>query len=182
MPKKPPHPALCADTLGRPAPDPAEVQDPSVQHDELMNLAAIAAHQLKSPLHSIQTSLNLLMGGFVGPIPANQRELLDNANRSALRGSNLVSDLLRLRGLDVLRVDDLVPVNVVDALRTAVERVRDTTEAKRIELSETLELDDPALGWVLAEPSVVQEVLFVLLDNAAKYTPNAGRVRVRVFV
>ena len=150
--------------------------------DELLKLAVIAAHQLKSPLHSIQTSLNLLMGGFVGPIPANQRELLENANKSALRGSNLVSDLLRLRGLDVLSTDDLVPVNVVDTLRTAADRVRDASDAKRIELSELIELDDPALGWVLAEPSVVQEVLFVLLENAVKYTPNAGRVRVRVFV
>jgi NADPH-dependent 2,4-dienoyl-CoA reductase/sulfur reductase-like enzyme/signal transduction histidine kinase/rhodanese-related sulfurtransferase len=176
----------CADTLGSTSSEHATSPAPSESarevRDELLKLAVIAAHQLKSPLHSIQTSLNLLMGGFVGPIPANQRELLDNANRSALRGSNLVSDLLRLRGLDVLRVDDLVPVNVVDALRTAVERVRDTTEAKRIELTETLELEDPALGWVLAEPSVVQEVLFVLLENAAKYTPNAGRVRIRVFV
>jgi NADPH-dependent 2,4-dienoyl-CoA reductase/sulfur reductase-like enzyme/rhodanese-related sulfurtransferase/nitrogen-specific signal transduction histidine kinase len=176
----------CADTQSSPA---LETAAPTATggsarevRDELLKLAVIAAHQLKSPLHSIQTSLNLLMGGFVGPIPANQRELLDNANRSAMRGSNLVSDLLRLRGLDVLSVDDLVPVNVVDALRTALERVRDSTEAKRIELSEALELNDPTLGWVLAEPSVVQEVLFVLLENAVKYTPNAGRVRVRVFV
>ena len=176
-----------ADSLSSPArqdaaPAPVAADHAREVRDELLKLAVIAAHQLKSPLHSIQTSLNLLMGGFVGPIPANQRELLDNANRSAMRGSNLVSDLLRLRGLDVLSADDLVPVNVVDALRTAVERVRDTTEAKRIELSEALDLDDPALGWVLAEPSVVQEVLFVLLENAVKYTPNAGRVRVRIFV
>ena len=150
--------------------------------DELLKLAVIAAHQLKSPLHSIQTSLNLLMGGFVGPIPANQRALLDNANRSASRGSNLVSDLLRLRGLDVLSADDLVPVNVVDALRTAVERVRDAADEKRIELSEAITLEEPDMGWVLAEPSVVQEVLFVLLENAVKYTPNAGRVCIRVFV
>ncbi len=176
---------LYADTLDSPGKEdrgPQPAASAKELRAELLELAVIAAHQLKSPLHSIQTSLNLLMGGFVGPIPANQRELLENANRSALRGSNLVSDLLRLRGLDVLSADDLVPVNVVDALRTAVERVRDVSEAKRIELSEVLDLDDPALGWVLAEPSVVQEVLFVILENAVKYTPNAGRVRVRVFV
>jgi len=149
--------------------------------DELMKLAVIAAHQLKSPLNSIQTSLNLLMGGFVGPIPANQRELLDHANQSAMRGSNLVSDLLRLRGLDVLSADDLVPVNLTDTLRTAIERVRDASDAKDIELSELIELEDHALGWVRAEPSVVQEILFVLLDNAVKYTPNSGRVKVRIY-
>ncbi len=186
MTTPPAKPPACADTLTAPAVQPEEAgtsQPTAAQEvrDELLKLAVIAAHQLKSPLNSIQTSLSLLTGGFVGPIPANQRELLDNAVRSAARGSDLVSDLLRLRGLDVLTAEDLVPVNVVDALRTALERIRDAVEAKRVVLSDALDLSFPDSGWVLAEQSLVQEVLFVLLENAVKYTPEGGHVSVRLF-
>ena len=150
--------------------------------DELLKLSVIAAHQLKSPLNSITTTLSLLIGGFAGPMAANQRELLKNASKSATRGAELVSDLLRLRGLDVLTVENMVPVNAVDCLHIALDRVRDGAHAGQLELVDLLELDDPDQGWLLAEPGVVQEILYVVVENAVKYTPPGGRVTVRMFV
>jgi NADPH-dependent 2,4-dienoyl-CoA reductase/sulfur reductase-like enzyme/signal transduction histidine kinase/rhodanese-related sulfurtransferase len=178
--------ALFADTLLNVGEDTGQEAAPSTElqavRDELVKLATIAAHQLKSPLNSITTTLSLLSGGFAGPVPANQRELLEAASRSATRGTELVSDLLRLRGLDVLSVEDLVPVNAIDSLHIALERVRDTAKAGQVELLDTVQIDDSDLGWVVAEAGVVQEVLYVLLENAVKYTPTGGRVRVRLYV
>lgn len=150
--------------------------------DELVKLSVIAAHQLKSPLNSITTTLSLLIGGFAGPVAANQRQLLKNASKSATRGAELVSDLLRLRGLDVLTAENMVPVNAIDCLHIALDRVRDPAHAGQVELVELLEFSDPAQAWLLAEPGVVREVLFVLIENAVKYTPPGGRVTVRMFV
>jgi NADPH-dependent 2,4-dienoyl-CoA reductase/sulfur reductase-like enzyme/signal transduction histidine kinase/rhodanese-related sulfurtransferase len=159
-----------------------EVRAAREVRDELVNLAVIAAHQLKSPLNSITTTLSLLIGGYAGPLEESQRELLRNATRSASRGTDLVSDLLRLRGLDVLTVENMVPVNAIDCLRIAVDRVRDAAQAGRVELVDTLRIENPAQAWLRAEPGVVQEVLYVLLDNAVKYTPEGGTVEVRLFV
>jgi NADPH-dependent 2,4-dienoyl-CoA reductase/sulfur reductase-like enzyme/signal transduction histidine kinase/rhodanese-related sulfurtransferase len=148
--------------------------------DELMRLAVIAAHQLKSPLASIQTSLNLLIGGFVGPITPSQRELLENATRSANRGTDLVSDLLRLRSLDVLDPDDLVAVNLRDCLLAATERVREVAHSSKIHLDSSVELRNPDNAWTVADATVVQEVVHVLVDNAVKYTPSGGIISVRL--
>jgi len=149
--------------------------------DELVQLAVVAAHQLKSPLNSINTTLSLLIGGFAGPVAANQRELLKSASKSATRGAELVSDLLRLRGLDVLTAENMVPVNTIECLHIALDRMRDPAHATQVDLVELLEVEDPDRVWLLAEPGVVREVLFVLVDNAVKYTPPGGRVTVRLF-
>jgi NADPH-dependent 2,4-dienoyl-CoA reductase/sulfur reductase-like enzyme/rhodanese-related sulfurtransferase len=149
---------------------------------ELMKLAVIAAHQLKSPLASIKTTLNLLLGGFMGPMPPEQRDLLERASHSAQQGAELVSDLMRLRGLDVVRSDDLVPVNLAEAFRTALDRARDPAGEKEIEIGDAIELEDADRGWVLADARILREVLFVLIENAVKYTPNGGRVSARLLV
>jgi NADPH-dependent 2,4-dienoyl-CoA reductase/sulfur reductase-like enzyme/signal transduction histidine kinase/rhodanese-related sulfurtransferase len=177
---------LYADTLewGDASAGPRAAQAPAQAaeelRDELMKLAVIAAHQLKSPLSSIQTTLNLLLGGFVGPMPANQRELLESASRSAHQGGELVGDLLRLRGLDVVNSEDLLPVNMVEVFRTSLDRVRDQAKEKQIDISDSVDLKDKDLAWVLADSRVLREVLFVLLENAVKYTPQGGRVTARL--
>jgi len=151
--------------------------------EELVKLAVIAAHQLKSPLASIQTTLSLLIGGFAGPLAANQKALLENATKSATRGTELVADLLRLRGLDVVSAEDMVPVSVLDALHVGLERIRDPAEGEQVDVTESIELDGlDEHCWVMAEQGVLQEVLAVLLENAVKYTPARGRVAVRMFV
>ncbi len=171
-----------ADTLEWGSGQPAQELPRSSEEvrDELMKLAVIAAHQLKSPLSSIKTTLNLLLGGFVGPMPPEQRDLLERASHSAQQGAELVSDLLRLRGLDVVRSDDLIPVSLAETFRSALDRARDPAGAKQIELEDHIELEDTDRSWVLADARVLREALFVLFENAVKYTPQSGRVTVRL--
>lgn len=141
-----------------------------------MRLAVIVAHQLKSPMASVQSIHNLLLGGFVGPVTPKQKDLLERANASCARGALLIADLLRLRTLDGFSQDDLVPYNLASVLRNVLDRVRPLAEARKIHLVDRVTLDDPELCWVLADPATIGEIFYVVLENAVKYTPPDGRV------
>ncbi len=150
------------------------------ERERVLRLAALAAHQLRSPLNTIQTVLSTLAGGFLGPVEPRQREFLEKASRSAVHSLQLVSDLLRLRNLDELGPDDLVPLDPVPVLESAVERVRESAYAKGVELRVHLAIRDRWAARVRGDAAILQEVVYVLLDNAVKYTPSGGTVTVRL--
>lgn len=75
------------------------------QRDELLRLASVVAHQLKSPLSSVESVLATLLGGLAGPLEPRQRRLLEKALERCSTGVHLVRNLLRLRAVD--RLDEL---------------------------------------------------------------------------
>lgn len=158
-------------------------EDPSSEErDDLLRLASLAAHQLRSPLNAVQTLLSTVIGGFVGPVDPRQRQLLEKAVASCSSGIHLVADLMKLRTLEEVSSDRLLPVNLATALDSVVERVAEAARQKQIEITEEVELAEPgAEGWMRGDPGTVEEIAYVLLDNAVKYTPPGGRVVIRLF-
>ncbi|MDQ7088675.1 MAG: FAD-dependent oxidoreductase [Acidobacteriota bacterium] len=151
-------------------------EGPERDREDLLRLASLAAHQLRSPLNSIQTLLSTVIGGFVGPVDPRQRQLLEKAVASCGDGIHLVADLMRLRSLEDLSAESLAPVNLLSILESVRERVSEPAREKEIELCDKVEVADPADAWVRGDPGAVEEILFVLADNAVKYTPRGGRV------
>jgi NADPH-dependent 2,4-dienoyl-CoA reductase/sulfur reductase-like enzyme/rhodanese-related sulfurtransferase/nitrogen-specific signal transduction histidine kinase len=149
---------------------------------ELLQLASIAAHQLKSPLNTIHTVLATIVGGFLGPIDPRQRQLLEKAAQSCTSSMKLVTDLLRLRSLDELRAENLVPVNLATVFETALDRLRDAAQTKGVDLRDHEDVQALRLAWIRGDAGVLAEVFHVLLDNAIKYTPQGGTVSARLFV
>lgn len=173
--------ATAIDDAERPdSAEPGPGSSAGAERERVLQLAAIAAHQLRSPLNTIQTVLATVAGGFLGPVEPRQREFLEKASRSAVQSLQLVSDLLRLRNLDDLGADDLVPLDPVPVLESAIERVRDAAYAKGVELTVRVEVRERSAARILGEAAMLQEIAYVLLDNAVKYTPSSGTVSVRI--
>ena len=165
------------DSAQRP-PEGSKRDEPESEREDLLRLASLAAHQLRSPLDSIQTLLSTVIGGFVGPVDPRQRQLLEKAVASCGDGIHLVADLMRLRSVEDLSDEALQPVNMLSILESVRERIAEPAREKEIEVSESVDLADPrADAWVRGDPGAVEEILFVLADNAVKYTPPGGRVR-----
>jgi signal transduction histidine kinase/ActR/RegA family two-component response regulator len=135
---------------------------------------ATLAHELRNPLAPISNSLDLLhMAGHDPAVVVRAREVMERQVTHLVR---LVDDLLELsritRGRIELRVE---PVVLADAIHSAVETSRPLIEAGGHSLTIAL----PAEPLLLqADPVRLAQVFANLLNNAARYTPEPGHIRI----
>ncbi len=137
-----------------------------------------ASHELKTPLATMKILLENLI--YQPDMPAELRaEFMQDMNHEIDRLSGIITDLLTLTQMDshqsALKPDsvDLSALceETIHALRPAAEKARLTLQ------------DDIAPDITLtADESKLSQVVYNLIDNAVKYTPEGGRVDVRLAV
>jgi NADPH-dependent 2,4-dienoyl-CoA reductase/sulfur reductase-like enzyme/rhodanese-related sulfurtransferase len=150
------------------------------ERDELLRLASVVAHQLKSPLSSVQNVLTTVLGGFAGPLETRQRWLLEKALERCSKGAHLVRDLMRLRAVDRLDDEMLGPVNLVAAFTAAVDEIKHAVRDQELQLQSSIDVPEADDAWIHGDAALVREIFGVLLDNAVKYTPKQGRITARL--
>jgi PAS domain S-box-containing protein len=137
---------------------------------------AMVSHELRSPLNAILGYTRMLRSGPVDRDTINKVTAI--VERSAKAQLQIIEDLLDSARIVAgkLRIEpgliDLVPV-----LETALDTVRTAAEAKRITLVANFGLaPEEALG----DPTRLQQIVWNLLTNAVKFTPEGGRVELRM--
>jgi PAS domain S-box-containing protein len=133
---------------------------------------ATLAHELRNPLAPIRNGLRILRttnGG--GAATVSLHEMLERQTNHLVR---LVDDLMEVarvtRGRIELRKE---PVDLNELLRSAVETSRPLIEAAQHELTVSV---SPEPLTVSADPVRLVQVIANLLNNAAKYTNEGGRI------
>lgn len=139
---------------------------------------SIASHQLRTPATAVKQYIGLLLDGFAGDMPDNQRQLLDRAYESNERQLRIVSDLLKVAQLDAGKVSlkyRAVKINalIADILRGQKE-VFDSRNQKV-----TLNLL-PKETTIHADQDRVRMVFENIIDNASKYSEEGTSVTVDI--
>jgi len=138
---------------------------------------ANASWELDKPLFSINERLNTLLPLIPEDLP-EVRQIITSIHREVKRLCLLVSDMLDLSKLDIQEKASIYYERgvVKDILESAVKMVRQHAEGKTIGLE--LEIEKlPEKTTALWEKGRVLQALFNVLDNAVKYTPAGGRIR-----
>jgi two-component system phosphate regulon sensor histidine kinase PhoR len=137
---------------------------------------ANASHELKTPLSVIKVNVETLLDGAMED-EQHRVGFLEQIARQSDRLHALILDLLSLARIESGdQVLDFQPVALEGVLRACVERHRPRAEAHH----QTLTIEAGPAGVVLwADEDAVDQVLDNLLDNALKYTPDGGEVRLR---
>jgi PAS domain S-box-containing protein len=134
---------------------------------------AMLAHELRNPLAPIRNSLQLLR--FVCPNPPDQvGHAYDIIERQLEHLVRLVDDLLDVSRITSGKIQlQKERVDLAAVVARAVESAQPLIDARR----HTLEIKLPADRLtVAADPVRLAQVLWNLLNNAAKYTPAGGRI------
>jgi signal transduction histidine kinase len=137
---------------------------------------AVLSHELRSPLNPILGWSRLLRNGKLNATKTAQA--LEIIERNAQLQSQLIEDLLDvsriLRGKLSL---NMAPVNLASTIKAALETVRLAAEAKSVQIQTMF---DPTIGQVLGDAARLQQVIWNLLTNAVKFTPDRGRVEIQL--
>ncbi|MBV9385796.1 MAG: response regulator, partial [Chroococcidiopsidaceae cyanobacterium CP_BM_ER_R8_30] len=151
----------------------AEAERANRVKDEFL---AVLSHELRTPLNPILGWSKLLKSGRLNA--AKTAEALSVIERNAQIQTQLIEDLLDvsriLQGKLTLAIH---PVNLEFVITTAQETVRLAAEAKSIEVETIFE---PSVGTVLGDAARLQQVVWNLISNAVKFTPQGGWVIVRL--
>lgn len=137
------------------------------------------SHELRSPLTVMHTNLAVMLERMVGPLTDGQEELLRSCQDNIDRLSRMVDNVLDLARIESGRTEllagSLDPRHVVEAV---VGYFRPTARERGIDLEAEIGVETPATMW--ADGDKLHQVLMNLVDNALKFTPRDGRVRVSV--
>jgi PAS domain S-box-containing protein len=135
---------------------------------------AIVSHELRSPLNSILGWAKILLTKRVDE--ATQKNALETIERSAKSQAKLIEDLVDMGRVasGKLRLE-LRPVNLFDIVNNIYNQQKPLAESKRVRL-EFVHNETPA--EVFGDVIRLQQVFTNLLNNALKFTPEGGSIRI----
>jgi PAS domain S-box-containing protein len=133
------------------------------------------SHELRTPLSSILGYAEILMeDGLSSPDAEQCVEVID---RNAKRLLRLAGDLQLLSQINSGQMPmEFCSADLADIAASAVEEMRPNAERKHIELV----LSATAVPRFAVDPTRIAQLLGNLLSNAVKFTPDGGKVEVRL--
>lgn len=148
--------------------------------DQLKNqYLSIVAHELRTPLTGIKTFSTMMAKQALGPLNEGQMRVIESIREQSLRLEHQIDKLINLGHLDSDDTygQDLERFGLRDLVSSAVAPFDAVAQEHGIEL--TLELPEPD-GTIEGDRSDLRRAIQAIVENAIKFTPEGGRVEVRV--
>jgi signal transduction histidine kinase len=160
----------------------AEIEAANEELQELDRLKsqflAHVSHELRSPLTSIKGFAENMLEGMAGNTTEKQVQYLRRIQANSGRLARMISDLLDRSKMEAGKMElSLGNVPVIELTREVTEQFKPLAQIKGQHL--TFEYSPPDL-MVHADGDKVNQVLTNLIENALKYTPTDGSIRVQI--
>ena len=138
------------------------------------------SHELRSPLTAIKQFTSILLGGLAGELNKGQREYQEIVLRNIRQLQSMIDDLLEVTRLETGKLTvEPERVSILIAVTDTFNTLEGTATAKGVALSYDV---PPNLPSALADQTRLRQILIILLDNAIKFTPEGGSIKVQARV
>jgi signal transduction histidine kinase len=136
---------------------------------------ATLSHELRTPMNAILGWLSMLTKG---PAKDDAEQAIEIIQRNAQMQAKLIEDLLEMNKLSSGEVRlELGATDVGLVINSAMQSLKPAADSKGVGLAV---LVDPSVPRINADARRVQQIVWNLLHNAVKFTPDGGRVDVTV--
>ncbi|HLH44361.1 MAG TPA: ATP-binding protein [Bryobacteraceae bacterium] len=142
--------------------------------NEIQRFTADASHELRSPLSFVRTVAELARRNPQADARSRQafQEIIEESGKAA----RLLEDMLTLARADSPAARPAFePVDLAEVARSVFDRALSLANAHRHVL--TFSLDGGSAALVYGDFPTLQRLLWILLENAVKYTPSPGAIR-----
>jgi signal transduction histidine kinase/GAF domain-containing protein len=152
------------------------MEETAAQNDKAISLI----HDLRTPLTSIASYTELLLGESVGILGEMQRQFLQRINANIERVSGMLEDLVKVAFVDSSQ-DELSPepVNLLEAVEVAVMSL--STQFDEQDVGVQVDVS-PDLPPVYADRDSLYQIILRLLSNACQSSKSGTQVKVRAWL
>jgi len=155
-----------------------DITDAKLEENRRLENVSTVSHELRSPMTSIKGSLRLLKSGVAGVLDEDTARLVEIADRNSDRMMAVLNDILDFEKIVAEKLDyDLTRVRMAELVHDAVEMNSGYALQHNVEFVEGAKIDQ---AWVNADSGRLMQVLTNLMSNAAKFSPEGGKVVVAV--
>jgi heavy metal sensor kinase len=145
--------------------------------NEIKRFTGDASHELRNPVSFVQTTAELALRNR--QMDATSRRAFEEIVAECRKASRLLKDMLTLARADAGNSRlAFEPVDLAEVVRAVCHRARSLVEERGHTL--TVSFEDGGNATVWGDYSFLHRLLWVLLENAAKYTPPRGAIKVTV--
>ena len=165
--------------------DTARVERALIERNEALAAAdtlksefiANVSAEVATPLTTIIGFAEMLEAEYFGTLSARQHDYMKGIVEAGNTLKVMVADILDLAAIEAGHLTlELDTVDILPMLSSVLALVRERVREKRL----TLEFDcPPDIGWIVADRRRLRQVMFNLIGNAVKFTPNGGAIAVR---
>lgn len=153
----------------------AKEQADSANQSKSLFLATMS-HELRTPLNAVIGFSEFIQAEPMGPIDKHYRSYIDDIHDSGTHLLQLVNDILDLTKAEAGMLELHEEVIEVEAVVNSITRLC-RSSIDKAGLTVIIELQ-PNLPYLRADQRKVRQVLFNLIGNAVKFTPEGGHITV----
>jgi signal transduction histidine kinase len=165
------------------------VQERTKQFEEAVGVAeasnqakseflASMSHELRTPLNAIIGFSEVLRERYFGELNEKQAEYIVDIVDSGKHLLSLINDILDLSKIEAGKMDlDVSEVKIADLLQNSLVMIKEKALAHNLSLD--LDIAENINGTkIKGDERRLKQVMFNLLSNSAKFTPDGGEIRV----